>query len=112
MVLMLPSHLRVKREIAWARILIGGFLSQLAVFAVFIPATVLLGERPGMRECMSQLSRLSSCHFCLVCGQRTEPRLVLQGMLVGAVGILIYIGLSRAQPEPLLYIIGHFLKLL
>ena len=35
-------------RIRWTRILAGGFLSELAVIAVFIPATVLLGELPGM----------------------------------------------------------------
>ena len=98
-------------DIRWARILIGGFLSELAVFAVFIPATVLLGERPGMYVAVIA-SLIMPFLFGMWTAHRAKTRLVLQGMLVGAVGILIYVGLSRAQPEPLLYIMAHFLKLL
>jgi hypothetical protein len=43
--------------------------------------------------------------------QPVKSRHVFQGVLVGAVGILIYVGLTLAQPEPALYIFAHFLKL-
>ena len=35
-------------QIRWLRILAGGFLAELAIFAVFLPATLLLGEKPGI----------------------------------------------------------------
>jgi hypothetical protein len=95
----------------WRRILAGGFLSELSVFAVFIPATMFIGEVPGMYTAVAA-SLVMPFLFAMWVGRKLESRFVLHGLLVGSVGVLIYIGLSRAQPEPLLYIFGHGLKLL
>ncbi len=43
--------------------------------------------------------------------RRIESRFVLHGLLVGVIAALIYVGLTRAQPEPLAYIMAHLLKL-
>jgi hypothetical protein len=94
----------------WARILVGGFLSELAVFAVFIPSTVLLGQTPGMYSAVIA-SFIMPFLFGFWTARRLKSLFVLHGALVGVVGVLIYLGLTRLQPEPLLYIFGHFLKL-
>jgi hypothetical protein len=94
----------------WARILLGGFLSELAVIAVFVPSTYLLGERPGMYTAVIG-SLIMPFLFGMWTTQRVKSLFVIQGALVGAVGIIIYVGLTRAQPEPPLYIFAHFLKL-
>ena len=99
------------RGIHWARIVIFGFLSEVAVFAVFLPATVLLGEQPGMYSAVIA-SLVMPFFFGMWAAAKLKSRFVLHGMLVGGVGILIYVGLTRAQPEPLLYIVAHGLKLL
>jgi hypothetical protein len=98
-------------QIRWLRILAGGFLAELAVFAVFIPATMLLGEQPG-RYVAAVGSFIMPFLFGIWTTRRVRSLHVFQGALVGAVGILIYVALTRAQPEPLLYIFAHFLKLL
>ena len=36
---------------------------------------------------------------------------ILHGILVGLVATLIYVALTRFQPEPAAYIVAHFLKL-
>ena len=46
-----------------------------------------------------------------MCG-RIESRFILHGTLVGVVAALIYVAITRAQPEPLAYILAHALKLL
>jgi len=97
-------------QIRWLRIFVGGFLSELALFAVFIPATILLGEQPGRYVAVIG-SFIMPFFFGIWTTQYVKSKHVLQGMLVGAVGILIYVALTRAQPEPLLYIFAHFLKL-
>jgi hypothetical protein len=99
------------KQIRWLRILVGGFLSELAVFAVFIPATVLLGEVPGMYTAVGA-SLVMPFLFGIWTTRKVKSYLPLQGMLVGAVGALIYVGLTRGQPEPLMYIVAHGLKLL
>jgi hypothetical protein len=97
-------------KIHWGRIVIAGFLSELAVIAVFIPATMLLGQEPGMYVAVLA-SFVMPLLFGMWAAGSVKSRFVLHGLLVGAIGVLIYVGLSRAQPEPLLYIFAHFLKL-
>jgi hypothetical protein len=99
------------KNIHWARVVILGFLSELAVFAVFVPATVLLGELPGMYSAVIA-SLVMPFFFGMWAAAKLKSRFVLHGMLVGVVGVLIYIGLSRGQPEPMMYIVAHGLKLL
>ena len=99
------------RQIHWGRIVIFGFLSELAVIAVFIPASMLLGEQPGMYAAVAG-SLVMPFFFGTLASRTLKSRFVFHGMMVGAVGILIYVGLTGAQPEPLLYIAAHGLKLL
>ena len=44
--------------------------------------------------------------------RRIESHFILHGTLVGVVAALIYVALTRAQPEPFSYIVAHALKLL
>ena len=99
------------KRIRWGRVLAAGFLSELAVFAVFIPATVLFGQVPGQYTAVAG-SLVMPFLFGLWTARKAEAYFVLQGVMVGAVGIVIYLGLTRGQPEPLLYIFAHGLKLL
>ena len=98
-------------RIRWMRIAAGGFLSEIAVIAVFIPATVLLGQAPGMYTAVGA-SLVMPFLFGIWAARKAEAHFVLHGLLVGAIGILIYVGLTRGGPEPLLYILAHILKLL
>ena len=43
--------------------------------------------------------------------RRIESDFILHGTLVGVVAALIYVALTRAQPEPFAYIVAHALKL-
>src|SRR5262245_29121265 len=95
----------------WARVVAGGFLSELAVIAVFIPTTVLLGETPGMYTAVAG-SLVMPFLFGIWTARKAEAHFVLHGVLVGAIGILIYVGLTLGAPEPLLYIFAHGLKLM
>src|SRR4051812_48860898 len=98
-------------RIHWVPIVIFGFLSELAIIAVFVPSTVLLGEQPGVYTAVIG-SFVMPFLFAMWAVGKLKSKFILHGMLVGAVGILIYIGLTRGQPEPLLYILAHALKLL
>jgi hypothetical protein len=97
-------------QMRWLRILGAGFLSECAVFLVFIPATVLLGTTPGMYAAVIG-SLIMPLAFGMWAARTAAAHRILHGTLVGAIGIVIYLGLTRAQPEPLLYIFAHVLKL-
>jgi len=98
-------------RILWIRILVGGFLSELALIVVFIPTTILLGQTAGVYVAVAG-SLAMPFLFGFWAARRAHAHLVLHGLLVGAIGILIYVGLTRGAPEPLLYIFAHGLKLI
>jgi drug/metabolite transporter superfamily protein YnfA len=99
------------KQIRWMRIVVGGFLSELAVIAVFVPATAFLGVTPGVYTAVGG-SFVMPLVFGFLTARKVETNFVLHGALVGVVGIAIYLGLTRFGPEPLLYIVAHGLKLL
>src|SRR5438876_10410786 len=97
-------------RIRWARILAGGFLAELCVFAVFVPSTLVLGQVPGMYSAVIA-SLVMPFLFGIWTARKAEAYFVFHGLIVGAIGILIYVGLTGAQPEPPLYLFAHVLKL-
>jgi len=99
------------RQIRWTRIVVAGFLSELALIAVFIPVTAFIGQTPGVYTAVGG-SFVMPLIFGFFTARKVQANLVVHGMLVGAVGVVLYLGLTRFGPEPLLYIFAHFLKLL
>src|ERR1700746_4197661 len=96
--------------IQWARILLGGLLAEVALILAIFPLGLRLGDNflhytaPPGSFVMCFLGALWVC-------RRIESHLILHGTLVGVVAALIYVALTRAQPEPLAYIVAHALKL-
>ncbi len=97
--------------IRWVRVLIGGLLAEVAVFAVVVPLSFALGQRSLFYT--APVASLVAC-FLLAwwVGRGVGSRFVLHGALVGVVATLIYIALTRAQPEPFAYVVAHVLKIL
>ena len=96
--------------IHWARILVGGLLAEVALILAIVPLGLRLGDNflhyaaPPGSFIMCFLGAFWVC-------RRTESHFILHGILVGVVAALIYVGLTRAQPEPLAYLLAHALKL-
>src|SRR5258708_25790432 len=70
---------------------------------------------PGRRRAAPGVRRATSgarCHIrrYRVLGRRIKTKFVLHGVLIGVVGTLIYIAITRAQPEPWPYWVAHALK--
>jgi putative membrane protein (TIGR04086 family) len=97
-------------KIRWRRILVGGLLAEVALILAIVPAGLRLGE-----TFLHYTAPPGSFITCFVAARwaarRTESRPVLHGVLVGVVAALIYVALTRAQPEPAAYILAHILKL-
>src|ERR1039458_969082 len=95
----------------WVRILIGGFLAEALLILIVIPINVKFGQHP-----LLYVAPVGSLLTCLALawwvGRGIEARFVVHGLLVGVVAMLIYIALTRAQPEPFAYVLAHGLKLL
>jgi hypothetical protein len=100
---MKPTQLR------WGRVLIGGFLAELLVFAIVFPVLYLFGQQAFLASVLIA-SAVMPFIFAIWVGRRVESRFVLHGALVGLVAALIYMGLAWGQSQPLLYKIAHVLK--
>ena len=94
--------------IHWGRVLFGGLLAEVALILAIVPLGLRLGDNflhytaPPGSFIMCFLGALWVC-------RRIESHFILHGTLVGVVAALIYVGLTRAQPEPLAYIVAHAL---
>jgi putative membrane protein (TIGR04086 family) len=99
-----------KTRLRWGRILLGGLLAEGALIVAIVPLGLRLGDKflhyaaPLGSFIMCFLGALWAC-------RRIESHFMLHGTLVGVVAVLIYVGLTRAQPEPFAYIVAHVLKL-
>jgi hypothetical protein len=96
--------------IHWGRVLFGGLLAEVALILAIVP----LGSRFGdnFLHYTAPPGSFVTCFLAAlwVC-RRIEFHFILHGTLVGVVAALIYVALTRAQPEPFAYIVAHGLKL-
>jgi len=97
--------------IRWLRVLLGGFLAEVAVIALVLPLALLVGKNT-LPYSAPAASLLACFVFAIWVGRRLTSQFVLHGILVGVVATLIYVALTRGGPEPLAYLIAHALKLL
>jgi putative membrane protein (TIGR04086 family) len=101
----------INTRIHWGRIMAGGLLAEVALILAIVPLGLRLGEN-FLHYTAPPGSFVTCLLGALWVGRRIESRFVLHGTLVGVVAALIYVGLTRAQPEPLAYIVAHALKLI
>lgn len=99
------------KNMRWGWILLGGFLAELLVFVIVIPLSLVAGQA-SLLYSAPPASFVGTLVFGWWVARKASGRLVLHGTLVGLVATLIYIAITRAQPEPVAYIVAHFLKLL
>jgi len=114
------------RGLHWTGILIAGFLSEVSIFAIFLLllAAATLAGVPELARPTSTLDYIDAMVssfvmvflFTLWLGKRIESGFVLHGILVGAVGIVIFttliLALSGSLTQPPLYLVAHGLKIL
>lgn len=97
-------------RIHWIRAIIGGVLSEVAVFAIVFPMRSLFGQRAFLASILIASALMPLWAALWVC-RRVESNFVLHGALVGIAAALFYLALAWGQREPLLYIIAHGLKI-
>src|SRR5437867_3495346 len=97
-------------QLRWGRVLVGGFLAELLVFAIVFPVLYLFGQRAFLASILIA-SAVMPFIFAGWVGRGIESRFVLHGALVGLVAGLIYMGIAWGQQQPLLYKIAHGLKI-
>jgi len=98
------------KNIRWGWILLGGFLAELLIFVVAIPLSLVAGQQ-SLTYSAPAASFLATLVFGLWIGRKSPQAPLLNGTLVGAAAMLIYLAMTLGRPEPVAYIIAHFLKL-
>lgn len=97
-------------KIHWLRILLGGFLAEVAVFVVVISIFRIAGQRALLYA--APVASLVMCFlFAGWVARGVESSFILHGALVGVVATLFYVAITLAQPEPFAYYLAHALKI-
>ena len=82
---------------------------EIILFAVAIPL-FLGGEGRLLAYVVPPLALIATFAVTVWLGRWFKTRFVLHGMLIGVIGTLMYIALTRGQPEPWQYWVAHALK--
>jgi putative membrane protein (TIGR04086 family) len=98
-------------KIHWLRIILGGLFAEVALIIAIVPLGLHIGGNFLLYT--APPGSFIACFFAaLWVARKIDSRFILHGTLVGVVAALIYLALTRAQPEPFAYIVAHALKLL
>ena len=96
-------------SIQWGRVLLGAFLMEVVLVAVAVPL-FLSGAGRTLLYVIPPLALMATYAVTVWLGRGIKTNFVLHGVLIGIVGTLMYIALTRAQPEPWQYWLAHALK--
>jgi len=97
-------------KVHWGRVLLGGLLAELLVFAIVFPMRHFFGQRAFLASILIASATMPFV-LALWVARRIESHFVLHGALIGLFAALIYMGLARGQPQPLLYKVAHGFKI-
>jgi putative membrane protein (TIGR04086 family) len=104
----------VEGQIRWGRILIGGLLIELTMFAIVLPLNTISTQT--VYYLVPFLAAATGFLFGYWAARPLDSRFVLHGALVAVVASLIYVALNAAMGTtgsvPLLYHLSHGLRLL
>ena len=98
-------------SIQWGRVLLAAFLMELVLFAVAVPL-YLSDEGRVNFYVVPPVALISTFVITMWLGPGIKANFVLHGVLIGIVGTLMYVGFTRAQPEPWQYWVAHALKVI
>jgi hypothetical protein len=97
-------------SIQWGRIVLAAFLMELVLFAIAIPLN-LSGARQVALYFVPPAALIATFVFTVWLGRGIASKLILHGVLIGVMGTLMYVGLTRGRPEPWQYVIANALKI-
>ncbi len=96
-------------SIQWRRVLLAAFLMEVVLIAIAVPLS-LGGAGRALVYVIPPLALIATYAITVWLGRGIKTNFVLHGVLIGVVGTLMYIALTRAQPEPWQYWLAHGLK--
>ena len=97
-------------SIQWGRVLLAAFLMEVILIATAVPLS-LGGLGHVLIYVIPPEALFATFAVTVWLGRGIHSKFVLHGVLIGIVGTLMYIALTRAQPEPWQYWLAHALKI-
>jgi membrane-associated HD superfamily phosphohydrolase len=98
-------------SIQWGRVLLAAFLMELVLFAIAVPLYLSGAGRVNFYV-VPPVALIATFAVTMWLGRGIRANFVLHGVLIGIVGTLMYVALTRAQPEPWQYWVAHALKVI
>ena len=97
----------------WGRIVAGGFLAELVLIVLAIPA-IMSGNQTVLNWVAVIGSGITSFAGALWVTRRLDSRFALHGALTGLTAALVYIALivASGQTQPWIYWVAHGFKIL
>ena len=96
-------------SIQWGRVVLVAFVMELVLFAIAVPLT-MSGARRVSLYVVPPVALIATFAFTVWLGRKIKSRFILHGVLIGIVGTLMYVALTRAKPEPWQYLVANALK--
>jgi hypothetical protein len=96
-------------SIQWGRVVLAAFVMEVVLIAIAVPL-FLSGAGRALVYVIPPLALIATFAVTVWLGRGIKANFVLHGVLIGIVGTLMYIALTRAQPEPWQYWLAHALK--
>jgi hypothetical protein len=96
-------------SIHWGRIFLAAFLMELVLFAIALPLN-LSGRGRVNLYVIPPAALIATFAITVWLGRRIKAKFVLHGVLIGILGTLMYVALTRGQSEPWQYVVANALK--
>jgi hypothetical protein len=97
--------------IQWGRVVLAAFLMEVALVGIAVPLAVS-GHGGLLFYAIPPASLVLTYLVTVWLGRRFTANFVFQGALIGVIGTLMYVALTRGQPEPWPYLLAHALKVI
>jgi hypothetical protein len=88
-----------RRSIHWGRVVLAAFLMELVLVAIAVLLN-LSGRGRVNLYVIPPMTVIATFAITFWLGLKIKSKFVLHGALIGVVGTLMYVALTRGQPEP------------
>ena len=89
--------------------MLAAFLMEVVLIAIAVPLS-LIGYGSALVYVIPPACLIVTFAITVWVGRTITSRFVLHGAMIGVVGTLMYVALTRAEPEPWQYLLAHGLK--
>jgi hypothetical protein len=98
-------------SIQWGRVVLAAFLMEVVLIAIAVPL-FRSGAGGVLVYVIPPAALIATFIITVWIGRGIHSKFVLHGVLIGIVGTLMYVALTRAKPEPWQYWAAHALKII